>query len=294
MEKKKKPMEKFGRGASSSRSERESRGEAALRRTSEQAATPPQKKELPEDVVVGRNAVTEALKSGRTVNRLLVAEHDEQGSIREIIKLAREGGALVESVPRSQIEAIAKGFRHQGVIAYTSPVEYTPLEEILDAARKKEKAPFLVLLDELEDPHNLGAVIRTADAVGADGVLIPKRRSCPLSATVAKTSAGAVEYVPVARIGNVAQTIRELKQEGFWIVGADMDGTTDYFAADLTGALVLVIGSEGRGVSRLVRENCDLLVKIPMQGKINSLNASVAGAILMYESLRQRRERGKS
>lgn len=255
---------------------------------------PPERRELPEDVVVGRNAVTEALKSGRTVNRLLVAEHDTQGSIREIVNLARESGAVVETVPRSQIEAAAKGFRHQGVLAYTSPVDYTPLEDILDAAQSRDGAPVLLLLDELEDPHNLGAVLRTADAVGVDGVLIPKRRSCPLSATVAKTSAGAVEYVPVARIGNVAQTIRELKKAGFWIVGADMDGTADYFEADLTGALVLVIGSEGRGISRLVRESCDVLVRIPMLGKINSLNASVAGAVLMYESLRQRRERGNA
>ena len=255
---------------------------------------PPERRELPEDVVVGRNAVTEALKSGRTVNRLLVAEHDTQGSIREIVNLARESGAVVETVPRSQIESAAKGFRHQGVLAYTSPVDYTPLEDILDAAQSRDGAPFLLLLDELEDPHNLGAVLRTADAVGVDGVLIPKRRSCPLSATVAKTSAGAVEYVPVARIGNVAQTIRELKKAGFWIVGADMDGTADYFEADLTGALVLVIGSEGRGISRLVRESCDVLVRIPMLGKINSLNASVAGAVLMYESLRQRRERGNA
>lgn len=255
---------------------------------------PPERRELPEDVVIGRNAVTEALKSGRTVNRLLVAEHDTQGSIREIVNLARESGAVVETVPRSQIEAAAKGFRHQGVLAYTSPVDYTPLEDILDAAQSRDGAPVLLLLDELEDPHNLGAVLRTADAVGVDGVLIPKRRSCPLSATVAKTSAGAVEYVPVARIGNVAQTIRELKKAGFWIVGADMDGTADYFEADLTGALVLVIGSEGRGISRLVRESCDVLVRIPMLGKINSLNASVAGAVLMYESLRQRRERGNA
>ena len=294
MEKKKRSMGKAGASVNAACGKSECRGAEASRRKSSRGETLPQTQELPEDVVVGRNAVTEALKSGRTVNRLLVAEHDEQGSIREIVKLARESGALVEIVPRSQIEAAAKGFRHQGVMAYTSPVAYTPLEAILDAVRRKESAPFLVLLDELEDPHNLGAVLRTADAVGADGVLIPKRRSCPLSATVAKTSAGAVEYVPVARIGNVAQTLRALKKEGFWIVGADMDGTADYFAADLTGALVLVIGSEGRGISRLVRENCDLLVKIPMQGKINSLNASVAGAILMYESLRQRRERGKA
>lgn len=248
---------------------------------------------LPEDVVVGRNAVTEALKSGRAVNRLLVAEGDGQGSIREIVRLARESGAVVETVTRSKIEAVARGFRHQGVLAYTSPVDYMPLDELLEAARAKSDAPFLLLLDELEDPHNLGAILRTADAVGVDGVLIPRRRSCPLSATVAKTSAGAVEYVPVARIGNIAQTIKALKDEGFWIIGADMDGTTDYFDADLTGATVLVVGSEGRGISRIVRDNCDILVKIPMLGKINSLNVSVAGAVLMYESLRQRRKKGK-
>ncbi len=253
---------------------------------------PPEPNTLPEDVLVGRNAVTEALKSGRAVNRLLVAEGDGQGSIREIVRMARENGAIVETVARSKIEAMARGYRHQGVLAYTSPVDYTSLDEILAAARAKGDAPFLLLLDELEDPHNLGAILRTADAVGVDGVLIPRRRSCPLSATVAKTSAGAVEYVPVARIGNVAQTIRDLKEEGFWIVGADMDGTADYFDADLTGATVLVVGSEGRGISRLVRESCDVLVKIPMLGKINSLNVSVAGAVLMYESLRQRQKKG--
>ena len=167
------------------------------------------------------------------------------------------------------------------------------MDELLETAKKKSDSPFLLLLDELEDPHNLGAILRTADAVGVDGGLIPRRRSCPLSATVAKTSAGAVEYVPVARIGNIAQTIKDLKQEGFWIIGADMDGTVDYFDADLTGATVLVVGNEGRGISRLVRESCDILVRIPMLGKINSLNVSVAGAVLMYESLRQRRKKGK-
>ena len=247
---------------------------------------------LPEDVVVGRNAVTEALKSGRAVNRLLVAEGDGQGSIREIARMARESGAIVETVERSKLEAMARGYRHQGVLAYVSPVDYMPLDELLESAKEKSGLPFLLLLDELEDPHNLGAILRTADAVGVDGVLIPRRRSCPLSATVAKTSAGAVEYVPVARIGNIAQTIRELKQQGLWIVGADMDGSADYYEADLTGAVVLVVGSEGRGISRLVRESCDILVRIPMLGKINSLNVSEAGAVLMYEVLRQRRGKG--
>ncbi|MBR1760389.1 MAG: 23S rRNA (guanosine(2251)-2'-O)-methyltransferase RlmB [Schwartzia sp.] len=278
-------MERRNNGSKISGTDRKTRKAAPAARPAEPAS-------LPEDVVVGRNAVTEVLKSGRTVNRLLVAEGDAQGSIREIVRMARENGAIVETVARSKMEAIARGFRHQGVLAYTSPVDYTPFDEILRLARQKSDVPFLLLLDELEDPHNLGAILRTADAVGVDGVLIPKRRSCPLSATVAKTSAGAVEYVPVARIGNVAQTLNELKREGFWVVGADMDGTADYFTADLTGAVVLVVGSEGHGISRLVRETCDLLVRIPMLGKINSLNVSVAGAVLMYEVLRQRREKG--
>ena len=284
-------MEKKQRPAGS----KTGRGEGKTLRPSNKVPRPVPEEgvSLPEDVVVGRNAVAEALKSGRAVNRLLVAEGDGQGSIREIVRLAKESGAIVETVARSKIEAAAKGFRHQGVLAYVSPVDYTPLDEIVEAARKKSDAPFLLLLDELEDPHNLGAILRTADAVGVDGVLIPRRRSCPLSATVAKTSAGAVEYVPVARIGNIAQTIKELKQEGFWIIGADMDGTVDYFDADLAGATVLVVGSEGRGISRLVRESCDILVRIPMLGKINSLNVSVAGAVLMYESLRQRQKKGK-
>jgi len=243
---------------------------------------------LPEDMLIGRNAVIEALKKGRSINRLLVAENDGQGSVREIVQMARNSGVIVDSVPRNKIEVLVKGFRHQGVLAYTAPVEYTELEDILTAAGEKTDAPFLLLLDELEDPHNLGALLRSADAAGVDGVLIPKRRSCPLSATVAKTSAGAVEYVPVARIGNVVQTIETLKKEGFWVVGADMKGTSDYYETDLTGATVLVVGNEGKGISRLVRESCDVLVRIPMVGQINSLNVSVAGAILMYEVLRQR------
>jgi len=244
--------------------------------------------ELPEDVLIGRNAVMEALKSGRGINKLLVASGDREGSVREIIALARERGLLVEMVERSVIEAIAGGRRHQGVLAYVSPVPYAELEDILATAGEKEKEPFLLLLDELEDPHNLGALLRTADAAGVDGVLIPRRRSCPLSATVAKTSAGAVEYVPVARIGNIVQTLKTLKKQGFWVVGADMEGTQTYTEASLTGPLVLVIGGEGHGLSRLTKENCDFLVRLPMQGHINSLNASVAGSILMYEVLRQR------
>jgi 23S rRNA (guanosine2251-2'-O)-methyltransferase len=186
---------------------------------------------------------------------------------------------------------MARGIRHQGVLAQVAPVQYVELEDILQIARDKNEPPFILLLDELEDPHNLGALLRTADAAGVHGVLIPKRRSVPLSATVAKTSAGAVEYVPVARIGNMVQTIRRLKDEGLWVAAADMDGT-DYYEADMTGPLLLIVGSEGHGVGRLVKEQCDFVVRIPMMGKINSLNASVAGSILMYEAMKQRIQRG--
>lgn len=242
---------------------------------------------MTDEMIVGRNSVMEAIKSGR-VNKILVAKGDRQGSIREVIGVAKEKGILIQDVDIKKINDLAKGLRHQGVLAYVAPVEYVELEDILAKAEAAGQPPFIVLLDELEDPHNLGAILRTADAAGVHGVLIPKRRSCPLSATVAKTSAGAVEYVPVAKIGNVAQTIKELQKLGMWIVGADMDGDKDYYEADLTGPLVLVIGSEGKGIGRLTKEVCDFLVRIPMQGKINSLNASVAGSILMYESMKQR------
>ncbi len=243
---------------------------------------------LPDDVLIGRNAVAEALKAGRSINRLLLAGGDRDGSVAEIRALAKERGTICQTVERAKIEAIAGGLRHQGVLAYVAPVAYAELDDILAAAEEKGEPPFLLLLDELEDPHNLGALLRTADATGVHGVLIPKRRSVPLTATVAKTSAGAVEYVPVARVGNVAQTLKMLKEKGFWVAGADMDGPATCWEADLTGALVLVVGSEGHGMSRLTRELCDFVVRMPMVGRINSLNASVAGSILLYESMRQR------
>ena len=257
-----------------------------------QAETEPKRREepreLPDDVLVGRNAVTEALKSGRGINKLWIASGDREGSVAEIAALAKERGIVVQYVERAKIEALAGGHRHQGVLAYVAPVPYAELEDILKAAEAKGEAPFLVLLDELEDPHNLGALLRKADATGVHGILIPKRRSVSLNATVAKTSAGAVEYVPVARIGNIAQTLKKLKEKGFWVAGADMDGEKAYYEADLTGPLVLVVGSEGKGMSRLTKEACDFIVRMPMVGRINSLNASVAGSILMYESMRQR------
>ncbi|MSU10070.1 23S rRNA (guanosine(2251)-2'-O)-methyltransferase RlmB [Veillonellaceae bacterium WCA-693-APC-5D-A] len=243
--------------------------------------------ELSEDLVAGRNAVMEVLKGSRSVNRLLVANGSSEGSMREIIALAKEKGINIQFYDRSKLDAMAPGIRHQGVLAQVPPVQYAELEDILQIARDRNEPPFIVLLDELEDPHNLGAILRTADAAGVHGVLIPKHRSCPLSATVAKTSAGAVEHVPVARIGNMVQTIKKLKKEGLWVAAADMDGT-DYYDTDLTGSLLLVIGSEGQGVGRLIKEQCDFVVRIPMVGKINSLNASVAGSILMYEAMKQR------
>ena len=243
--------------------------------------------ELSDDLVAGRNAVMEMLKGSRSVNRLLVANGSSEGSMREIIALAKEKGINIQFYDRSKLDAMAPGIRHQGVLAQVPPVQYAELEDILQIARDRNEPPFIVLLDELEDPHNLGAILRTADAAGVHGVLIPKHRSCPLSATVAKTSAGAVEHVPVARIGNMVQTIKKLKKEGLWVAAADMDGT-DYYDTDLTGSLLLVIGSEGQGVGRLIKEQCDFVVRIPMVGKINSLNASVAGSILMYEAMKQR------
>lgn len=248
----------------------------------------PEQKELSDDILVGRNAVTEALKAGRGINRLLLAEGAREGSLGELLMLAKERGIVCQFVERRKLDSLAGAQRHQGVLAYVAPVDYVELEEILRRAEEKGEPPFLLLLDELEDPHNLGALLRTADATGVHGVLIPKRRSVPLNAVVAKTSAGAIEYVPVARIGNIAQTLKLLKEKGFWVAGADMAGEKPYYEADLTGSLVLVIGSEGKGLSRLTKETCDFLVSLPMVGRINSLNASVAGSLLMYESLRQR------
>ena len=241
-----------------------------------------------EDVIAGRNSVGEALKSGRPLNKLFIAKGERQGSLRELAGIAKDKGILVQEVEPQRLAQLAPGQRHQGVVAMASPVEYAEVEDILAAAEAKGEAPLLVVLDELEDPHNLGAVLRSVDAAGAHGVIIPKRRSCPLSTTVAKTSAGAVEYVLVARVSNFAQTLDKLKKAGIWVAGCDMDGTENYFEASLKGPLALVIGGEGRGLGRLVKEHCDFLVRIPMQGHVNSLNASVACSLVLYEAVRQR------
>lgn len=243
---------------------------------------------MDEEFVAGRNCVLEVLKSGRTINKLLVTKGERHGSLREIVGLARDLSLVVQEVDQAKLDTITDGMRHQGVVAMVSPVPYAEVEDILAKARLLKEPPFIILLDELEDPHNVGAILRTADAAGAHGVLIPKRRGCPLSAAVAKTSAGAVEYVPVARVGNIAQTIERLKKDGLWVVGAAMDGEKNYYQADLKGPILLVVGSEGRGLGRLIREACDFIVRIPMKGRITSLNASVACSLLLYEVMRQR------
>ena len=245
--------------------------------------------EQPAHILAGRHAVVEAIKAGRGINRILLADGLRGPSVHELRDLARENGVTVDVVSRAKLDAaVPEGVRHQGVLAYVAPVAYVAVEEIIAAARERGEDPLLLLLDGIEDPQNLGALLRTADAAGVHGILLPRRHSVPLTETVARVSAGALEYVPVARIGNIAQTMCALKEQGFWIAGADMAGEEMYDRANLTGALVLVIGSEGRGMSRLTRDLCDFTVRLPMRGKINSLNASAAGAILMYEALRQR------
>lgn len=244
---------------------------------------------MSDEIIVGRNSVTEALRSGRSINKLLVQDGIKGGSIGEIINLAKEKRVLVEFVKVEKLDQMSQGIRHQGVIALGAPVRFYELDEVLSTVKSKGEVPFLLLFDELQDPQNVGALIRTANAAGVHGILMPQRRSCPLNAVVAKISAGAVEYVPVVKIGNITQTINDLKAKGFWIIGADMEGTVNYFDANLTGPIVLIIGAEGKGLGRLVKENCDSVVKIPMSGSIASLNASAAGAILLYEVVRQRK-----
>lgn len=243
---------------------------------------------MSEELIVGRNSVIEALRSGRSMNKLFIQDGIKGGSIGEIIAMAKESGIIVEYIKTEKLNQLAEGLRHQGVAAMAAPVRFYELEEVLDRAKEKGEEPFLLLLDEMQDPQNVGAIIRTADAAGVHGVLMPKRRSCPLNAVVAKVSAGAIEYVPVVSIGNIVQTLKELKEKGLWVIGADMDGEVDYFSGNLKGPIVLVIGAEGKGLGRLVKENCDVLVKIPMRGGVSSLNAAAAGAVLLFEIVRQR------
>lgn len=237
--------------------------------------------------IEGRNAVLEAFRSGKCVDKLFILDGCQDGPIRTIAREARKKDTIINYVSRERLDQLSETRAHQGVIAQVAAYEYSTVEEILARAEEKGEPPFLVLLDNVEDPHNLGAIIRTANLVGAHGVIIPKRRSVGLTSTVAKTSAGAINYTPVAKVTNIVRTIEELKERGIWFVCADMGGETMY-RLNLTGPIGLVIGNEGEGVSRLVREACDFTASIPMKGDIDSLNASVAAGVLAYEILRQR------
>ncbi|GAW91131.1 23S rRNA (guanosine(2251)-2'-O)-methyltransferase RlmB [Calderihabitans maritimus] len=239
-------------------------------------------------LILGRNAVLEALKAGRPINKILVAEGAKSYAVKEIYELAKRRQIPVQKVRRENLARITETSRHQGIVAYTSPKDYVTVDDILEKAKVKGEAPFIVMLDHIEDPQNLGAVMRTADAVGCHGIIIPKRRSVQLTATVEKVSAGAVEYVPVARVANLPQTAQLLQEKGCWVVGLDAKASQIYYEVDLKGPLVLVIGSEGKGISRLLKEKCDFHVRLPMVGHIDSLNAAVAASIVMYEAARQR------
>lgn len=238
-------------------------------------------------IVEGRNAVLEAFRAGKTIDRLLIQDGCQDGPIQSIKREAKKHDTVIDFVRKERLDQLSETGRHQGVIAYTASYEYAEVEDILNAAREKGEAPFIFLLDNIEDPHNLGAIIRTANLAGAHGVIIPKRRAVGLTATVARTSAGALNYTPVARVTNLGATIEELKKEGIWFVCADM-GAEPMYRMNLTGPIGLVIGNEGEGVSRLVKEKCDFTASIPMKGNIDSLNASVAAGVLAYEIVRQR------
>mgnify|MGYP001077453256 CR=1 FL=1 len=245
------------------------------------------KNKVNENIIEGRNAVLEAFRSGKPVDKLYVLDGCQDGPVRTIIREARKHDTIIQFVEKERLSQISETGRHQGVIAYAAAYEYSEVDDMLALAKERGEAPFLILLDNIEDPHNLGAIIRTANLAGAHGVIIPKRRAVGLTATVAKTSAGALNYTLVAKVTNLVKTMEELKKEGLWFVCADMDGEKMY-DLNLTGPIGLVIGNEGEGVSRLVKETCDFVASIPMKGDIDSLNASVAAGVLAYEIVRQR------
>ena len=241
-----------------------------------------------EDMIEGRNAITEAIRSGRTINKVFLADGDTDRALGRLAAMAKEAGAVVVRIDRRKLNEMSLAGAHQGIIASVAVHDYATIDDILAAAEAKGEAPLIVLCDELSDPHNLGAILRTAECAGAHGVIIPKRRSVGLTAVVGKASAGAVEYMPVARVSNLTAAIRELKQRGVWIFGTAADGAVPLYSADLKGPAAIVIGNEGVGMSRIVADSCDFKVSIPMKGRISSLNASAAAAILLYEAVRQR------
>lgn len=239
------------------------------------------------DMIIGRNAASEALASGRPIDSVLVTRGEKNGSLGRIISKCKEKGVVIKEVDSKRLDTLCNGENHQGIIMFAAAHEYASIDDMFELAKERGEDPFIIILDELEDPRNLGAIVRTAETAGAHGVIIPRRRSASLSFSVAKTAAGALEYVPVAKVANLPGTIDDLKKRGLWIYGADMDGTT-WCQQDYKGPVGLVIGSEGNGIGRLVKEKCDFIVSLPMKGKITSLNASVAAGILMYEISRQK------
>ena len=238
-------------------------------------------------VIEGRNPVMECIKGGRQIDKIMISNSAKEGSIKKIIGMAKDKKIVIQYVDKHKLDEVSTSHAHQGVIAYIGDYKYHDIEDIVADAKAKGEDPFIIILDEITDPHNFGSIIRTADAVGAHAVVIPKRRSVDITPVVAKASAGAVEYVPVCKVTNIVNTIKYLKDEGLWIAAADMDGGV-FYEQNLTGPLGIVIGSEGFGISRLVKQNCDFVVKMPMIGNVTSLNASVAGGILLYEIFRQR------
>lgn len=243
--------------------------------------------EIDENIIYGRNAVMEALKGEREIDKILVQKGEKEGSVIKIISLAKSKAVVVQEVEKAKLDELTAREKHQGVLAYVAAHEYVAVEDILEEAKEKGEVPFVLILDNIQDPHNLGAIIRTAHNAGVHGIIIPKRRAVGLTGTVAKASAGALEYMKVAKVSNIVQTIRELKEKGLWIACADMDGRTLY-EENLTGPIGIVVGSEGEGVSKLTKENCDYIVSVPMYGKVTSLNASVAASLMVYEVVRQR------
>ena len=240
------------------------------------------------EMIAGKNPVLEALRAGREINKLWIAEGVKKTGIQELIDLAKERGVLVQFVPKQKVDKLADN--HQGIVASVAAYQYAEIEDLFNAAKAKNEDPFFLILDELEDPHNLGSIMRTADAIGVHGIIIPKRRAVGLTAVVAKASTGAIEHVPVVRVTNLAQTVDELKERGVWIAGTDAKGSADYRKMDATLPLAIIIGSEGKGMARLLKDKCDFLYHLPMVGHVTSLNASVAAALLMYEVYRKRTE----
>lgn len=251
----------------------------------------PVQEAVSDGVIEGRNAVIEALRAGTAIDKIYLAKGETDKTLGHIASRARDAGVVVVECDRRKLDAMSRTHAHQGVIALAALREYVSVQSLLDGAHEKGEQPLLVVCDEISDPHNLGAILRTAECAGAHGVIIPKRRSAGLTAIVGKTSAGAVSYMPVARVANLPAALKELKKQGVWIYGTAAEGTTPLYGADLRGPAAIVIGSEGSGMGRLVRETCDFLVSIPMKGRISSLNASAAAAILLYEAVRQRQER---